>query len=139
MELASDPVDPRIRYWFPQSESPSTVAGTFDGYSFYLYARWDYAAFTISRTPGIEAVDCYDLASYDLKKTQADEKLRFPATWVRAYEECFYVEVEFKKGRYEGSYLSEARKLALIRDWCLEFDRIGRCECKRLVIPRIGE
>ena len=137
IELITDTIDPRIRYRFPQSVSPSTAAGNFDGYSFYLRARFDYVWFTISRTPSVDADDISDLSDYDLDKTQADERLRFPEPWVQAYAACFHVEMELEKGAYEGSYLAEDRKLELIRTWCREFDAMGRREYKRLG-PRIN-
>ena len=136
MELNTDTIDPRIKYCFPQSVSPSTAAGTFDGHSFYLRARFDNVSFTMSRTPGIEAGDIDELADYDLKKIQSDARLKFPKIWVEAYKECFHVELALKKGDYEGSYMTEERKLELIRKWCREFDEMGRCEHKRLG-PRI--
>src|SRR6478736_6335618 len=115
MELITDTVDPRIKYWFPQTASPSTAAGTFDGLPFYLRARFDSVTFTISRTPGVQADDIDELADYDLKRTQSDDRLRFPEIWVQAYKECFHVELALKNGDYEGSYMTEERKLELVR------------------------
>lgn len=132
--MERDEADPRIEYCFPQGVSPSTAEGTFDGFHFYLRARFDDLSFTISRTPGVEAWECGDLADYDLEKTQTGDK-PFPERLVRAYAECFHVEVVLE-GKYEGSYLSEARKLEFIRRFCREFDEMGRVEFKRLG-PRI--
>lgn len=138
LEPVADEIDPRIQYEWILSASPSDAIGTFDGYSFYFYARWDACSFTISRTVGL-AADCfYDLADYDLQRTQSPDNpaSAFPESLIAAYMDCFHVEREIPGGMYAASYLATDVKKRYIRECCALFDQVGRLAHKDL-LPRM--
>lgn len=133
--MTTDEIDIRIEYEYMSSPAPSEASGTFDGYSFYFYARWDACSFTISRTEGILADALSDRADYDLERTQSPDypSMPFPEHLVDAFNECFHVEREIPGGTCSGSYLDEETKKQYIRQFCALFDRLERAEHKELL------